>query len=103
MDVNIICTVGPASEHIKTLREMAEAGMNIVRLNFSHGTHKEHATFIRTIKALCEEGYKLKVLLDLEGYQIRIGYLGLQGGVQLNEGMHVYLARNPDASLIKGL
>ncbi len=97
MDVNIICTMGPASEYIKILRKMAEAGMNIVRLNFSHGTHKEHAKFVRTIEALRGEGYDLKILLDLEGYQIRVGDLGSEGGVQLNEGMRVYLARNPES------
>ncbi|OED34575.1 pyruvate kinase [PVC group bacterium (ex Bugula neritina AB1)] len=96
MDVNIICTMGPASEHIKVLRKMAEEGMNLVRLNFSHGTHEDHAKFISTIEALKGEGYDLKILLDLEGYQIRIGNLEAHGGgVQLNEGMRVFLARDP--------
>ena len=96
MNVNIICTLGPASSHITVLRKMAEAGMNIVRLNFSHGTHKEHAKFIQTVNDLRGEGYPLQVLLDLEGYQIRIGNLGESGGIKLNEGMVVCLARHLD-------
>ena len=96
-DINIICTMGPASSHIKVLRKMAQAGMNVIRLNFSHGTHQEHAKFIHTVNALRGEGFDLKILLDLEGYQIRVGDLGPQGGIQLNEGMRVYFARNPES------
>jgi pyruvate kinase len=95
-EVNIICTMGPACQHISVLRQMAEEGMNVVRLNFSHGTHVEHAKFVKTVEALQKEGYNIKILLDLEGYQIRIGNLGPDGGIQINEGQTVYLAKNPD-------
>ncbi|MBO7514670.1 MAG: pyruvate kinase, partial [Lachnospiraceae bacterium] len=44
----IICTIGPASEQESTIREMCLAGMNVARLNFSHGTHDEHQTKIDT-------------------------------------------------------
>ena len=47
----VVCTIGPASENVKTLTELAHAGMNIARLNFSHGTHDEH---LARIKMVCQ-------------------------------------------------
>ena len=46
----IICTLGPASDTKETISAMADAGMNVARLNFSHGTHADHALKIKTIK-----------------------------------------------------
>ena len=46
----IICTIGPASENEETLTQMCQAGMNVARLNFSHGTHEEHKNKIDLIK-----------------------------------------------------
>ena len=46
----IICTLGPASDNEEILSELIDAGMNVARLNFSHGTHEEHAQKIETIK-----------------------------------------------------
>ena len=64
----IICTIGPACEDGKTLKEMCRAGMNVARLNFSHGTHAEHARRIETICRVREElDLPIAILLDTRG------------------------------------
>lgn len=69
----IICTIGPASENEKTLTEMCLAGMNVARLNFSHGTHEEHQRKIDLIKAVREKlDYPLPIMLDTKGPEYRI-------------------------------
>ena len=69
----IICTIGPASESEKTLTEMCQAGMNVARLNFSHGTHEEHQRKIDLIKAVREKlNYPLPIMLDTKGPEYRI-------------------------------
>ena len=50
----IICTIGPASRAPEVLAQLIQAGMNVCRLNFSHGTHAEHAALIRDIRAVAE-------------------------------------------------
>lgn len=69
----IICTIGPASEREDTLREMCLAGMNVARLNFSHGTHEEHQQKIDMIKKV-REGLNLPIaiMLDTKGPEYRI-------------------------------
>ena len=68
----IICTIGPASSNRTVLRKMMLAGMDVVRLNFSHGSHSEHSKCIRTIKELNKKYHrKIRILQDLEGYRIR--------------------------------
>ena len=70
----IICTIGPASENEDTLREMCRAGMNVARLNFSHGTHEEHQDKIDLIKKVREElHYPIPIMLDTKGPEYRIG------------------------------
>ncbi len=69
----IICTIGPACEDEKTLKEMCRAGMNVARLNFSHGTHAEHARRIETICRVREElDLPIAILLDTRGPEYRI-------------------------------
>lgn len=69
----IICTIGPASEREDTLREMCLAGMNVARLNFSHGTHEEHQKKIETIKKVREElKLPIAIMLDTKGPEYRI-------------------------------
>ena len=61
----IICTIGPASEKEDVLREMMLSGMNVARLNFSHGTHDEHKKKIDSIKKLRKElGLPVDIMLD---------------------------------------
>ena len=69
----IICTIGPASESEETLKQMCLAGMNVARLNFSHGTHPEHQQKIDRIKKVREElGLPIAIMLDTKGPEYRI-------------------------------
>ena len=69
----IICTIGPASENEEVLTKMCQAGMNVARLNFSHGTHEEHKRKIDLIKKVREElGIPLAIMLDTKGPEYRI-------------------------------
>ena len=82
----IICTIGPASDSEEVLRAMCLAGMNVARLNFSHGTHEEHAERIRRIKAVREELHApIAIILDTKGPEYRIGTFR-DGKVTLKEG-----------------
>ncbi|MEX0829851.1 MAG: pyruvate kinase [Nitrospirales bacterium] len=79
----IICTIGPATESYEMLRKMYEAGMNIVRLNMSHGTHDSHAKVIRHIKTLNKKvAFPLPLLLDTQGPEIRTGDLAVDLNLQ---------------------
>lgn len=72
----IICTLGPASSSQLTLRQMMLAGMDVVRLNFSHGSYDHRIARIKTIRALNKKYRRaIKILGDLEGFRIRIGQL----------------------------
>lgn len=82
----IICTLGPATDDDGTLTAMLHAGMNVVRLNFSHGTHDEHAQRIEHVLRLRREtGAPLGILLDTKGPEIRIGTFA-DGKVRLSAG-----------------
>lgn len=72
----VICTIGPASESAEVLNSMIEAGMNVARLNFSHGTKKEHGRRIRDIRRIEKErGIPIAILQDLPGPKIRTGIM----------------------------
>ncbi len=72
----IVCTIGPASEDPAVLRQLIQAGMNVARLNFSHGSHEEHGWRIDQIrKAAQEVGKTVAILLDTKGPEIRTGNL----------------------------
>ena len=69
----IICTIGPASENEEVLTQMCLAGMNVARLNFSHGSHEEHAQKVALIKRVREKlGLPIAILLDTKGPEYRI-------------------------------
>ena len=69
----IICTIGPACENEETLKKMCEAGMNVARLNFSHGTHEEHLKKIALVKKVREElNLPIAIMLDTKGPEYRI-------------------------------
>ena len=68
----IVCTIGPASESVDTLVQLIEAGMNVARLNFSHGDYEEHGARIRNIReAEKRTGKSVAILLDTKGPEIR--------------------------------
>lgn len=70
----IVCTIGPASQDRQTLRSMIEAGLDVARLNFSHGQHAEHALGYEAVRgAASDEGREVAVLLDIQGPKIRTG------------------------------
>ena len=72
----IVCTIGPASREPHLLRALAGAGMDVARLNFSHGTHDEHARVIADLRRLEEDlGRPIAILQDLQGPKIRIGLI----------------------------
>ena len=75
----IVCTIGPASEKPEVLEQLIHNGMNVARLNFSHGTHEEHLEKIKTIKRLRRKLNKpIAIMLDTKGPEIRTGnYLSL--------------------------
>jgi pyruvate kinase len=82
----IVCTIGPASETPKTLERLVEAGMDVARLNFSHGTHEWHARALQTIREIAERrGRPVAILQDLSGIKLRIGEIAA-GTAMLSAG-----------------
>lgn len=68
----IVCTIGPASESVEKLVQLIEAGMNVCRLNFSHGDHEEHKQRIQNIREAEKiTGKHVALLLDTKGPEIR--------------------------------
>ncbi|MBW9235184.1 hypothetical protein JQK62_23805 [Leptospira santarosai] len=68
----IVCTIGPASESPEMLEKLIEAGMNVARLNFSHGNHEEHGERIKRIREASKKTGKIVgILLDTKGPEIR--------------------------------
>ena len=91
----IVCTIGPACESKAMIVKMVEAGMNVARLNFSHGDHAEHLRRIETLKEVRRElEVPLAIMLDTKGPEIRIGRF--KGGpVELREGAPFTLSSAP--------
>jgi len=82
----IVCTIGPASESVDKLVHLIEAGMNVSRLNFSHGNHEEHAARIKNIREAAEKtGKKIGILLDTKGPEIRTNDME-NGAIELTTG-----------------
>lgn len=91
----IVCTIGPASDNANTLKELMLAGMNVARLNFSHGTHEEHKRKIVAIRQAAEEsGKHVAIMLDTRGPEIRLGHFK-EEPVQLVQGERVTLTTEP--------
>lgn len=91
-NTKIVCTIGPASESVETLVQLIESGMNVARLNFSHGDHEEHLNRINNIRVASEKtGKTVAILLDTKGPEIRTGNFK-DGIAELVEGNTVTIA-----------
>jgi pyruvate kinase len=91
----IVATIGPASESETVIMELVKAGMNVARLNFSHGTHEQHAHRIMTLRRVSERmGSAIGILQDLQGPKIRVGKL--LKPMQLIPEEHVYMYATQD-------
>ncbi|MCL2023704.1 MAG: pyruvate kinase [Oscillospiraceae bacterium] len=87
----IICTLGPAVDNRGILRKLIRGGMDVARMNFSHGTHDEQLTRLNTFRELCaKECQNIPVLLDTKGPEIRLGVFP-NGDVEIQEGQKYLL------------
>ena len=94
----IVATLGPASSDEKTLTDMVNAGLDVARLNFSHGEHSSHAALFGLIRQISNKlGKPVTILMDLQGPKLRVGDLG-KDGLTLKSGQEVALSsfENPE-------
>src|SRR5580693_5972427 len=97
----IVCTIGPATRTPRMIDRLLSAGMDVARLNFSHGTHEEHAKNIATLRAAAIEHEKpIAIIADLQGPKIRTGPLAGGTAVTLRAGQRFVIttARVPGDS-----
>ena len=86
----IVCTLGPSSNSETAIRDLMRLGMDVARLNFSHGTHAEHARVIERLRKVAQqEDRTICILQDLQGPKIRTGRLKSHGLVELKSGSRV--------------
>lgn len=89
----VVCTIGPASEDPETLVELAKAGMDVARMNFSHGDHDEHLARIKAIRRVEREaGKRIAVMLDTKGPEIRTHNMKDHAPVFLEKGKTVNIS-----------
>lgn len=82
----IVCTLGPSSNTVEDIERLYKAGMNVVRINFSHGSHEDHERTIGYVRKVAKKHqYSIPVLMDLQGPKIRVGQMK-DGGQVINEG-----------------
>ena len=88
----IVCTIGPASESVDKLVQLIESGMNVARLNFSHGDHEEHGARIINIReAVKKTGKQVAILLDTKGPEIRTNNME-NGTIELTAGSNCIIS-----------
>lgn len=87
----IICTLGPACKDVERIVEMLDAGMNIARLNFSHGSHKMHGLMVEKLREAKKQrpGNQCAIMLDTKGPEIRTGLLVDHKPVTFQSGQHL--------------
>ncbi|MEP6754952.1 MAG: pyruvate kinase [Chthonomonadales bacterium] len=91
----IICTIGPASSSITGLKGLLSAGMDVARLNFSHGTHDDHGLVIDRLRMLAARQHRpLAILQDLSGPKVRLGIIA-SGTVTLTRGSRITFTTRP--------
>lgn len=101
----IVCTIGPVSQSPAMLARLIESGMNVARLNFSHGTHESHADAITSIRqAAAQYGTAVAIIQDLQGPRIRIGNVPKEGiVVRPGQTVRLYTTATPPAQQSTGL
>jgi pyruvate kinase len=88
----IVCTIGPASESVEKLSQLLSSGMNVARLNFSHGDFEEHGARIRNIReAVAKTGKNAAILLDTKGPEIRTNNM-VNGAIELKAGENIIVS-----------
>lgn len=91
----IVCTLGPASSDAETIRALIRAGMDVARMNFSHGTHEEHRERIQRVREGAQaEGRVVPILQDLQGPKIRVGKIK-DDSVMLEKGQDLTVTTEP--------
>ena len=87
----VVCTIGPASEKLETLEKMIHAGMNVARLNFSHGSYKDFSGQIKNIRLAAKKAHThVAIIQDLQGPKIRVGEMP-EAGIMLKDGQEITL------------
>lgn len=87
----IVATIGPASNSPEVIKQLIEAGLNVARLNFSHGSYEDHARTVSILRSISEElNTPITILQDLQGPKIRVGQLP-DGAITLEEGAQLTL------------
>jgi pyruvate kinase len=86
----IVCTIGPASSNARILEGLVEGGMNVARMNFSHGTREEHRDVLQRIREISPE---VAIMQDLKGPKIRVGAIAGEGVQLVEGGRYVLTAR----------
>lgn len=93
----IVCTIGPKTQSVQALKELMVSGLNVVRMNFSHGSHEYHKTTIDNARAAAAElGLDIAIALDTKGPEIRTG-LFINEGVPIKKGQQVTVTCDPNA------
>jgi pyruvate kinase len=92
----IVATIGPASSSYENLKALAMAGMDVARVNFSHGEYDKHLEVVERIRKLNEEtGFHIAILGDLQGPKLRVGDIA-EGTMELEDGSEVIFCTKPD-------
>ncbi len=92
----IICTLGPTSSTFEQIRALAETGMNIARLNFSHGEHADQLAKIETLRKIQDDGYPVAIMMDTKGPEIRTGDVKVP--IEIAKGQEVVFVTDTNIS-----
>src|SRR6184192_2311110 len=91
----IVCTLGPATSTPERIGELIDAGMSVARLNFSHGSHEDHAKMLQIVRGEADRrGRAVAALLDLQGPKIRVGRFA-NGEIELKAGSEFTIVTDP--------
>ena len=90
----IIATIGPSSDNLEMVEKLYDAGMNVMRINFSHGKHEEHIPKINIARELEKKGIYVPVALDTKGPEIRTGMME-EGAVKVETGQRMIVSMEP--------